>query len=102
MHLGPEQHLELPARRGAGRLEDRATLADHDPLLRLALDAHDDTEREQWLTTARRALVDLIGRYRDRVGQLVAGVGEELLPDELRGNERLRLVGHDVGRVVVR
>ena len=55
VHARPEQRLELEAGRGARRLEHRAALADHDALLRVALDAHDDAQREQRPVARSRA-----------------------------------------------
>ena len=80
---------QLLAHRGADRLQHRAALADDHPLLRLALD-------EDLAPDARAGLLPLGHPSRDRVRQLLAGDGEELLTHELGDPERLGHVGDHV------
>ena len=73
----------------ADRLEDLAALADDDGLLRVALD--DDLDAD----VRPLPLGDPAG---DGVRQLVAGLGQQLLADQLGHPQRLGRVGHHVGR----
>ena len=90
--------------RGAGLLQHRAALADHDPLLGLAL----DPDRRPAAAGRRRGCVARRRRRAprpstaDRVRQLVAGDAQQLLAQQLGGEERLGLVGDHAVRVVVR
>ena len=47
-------------------------------------------------------LLDLFGRHRDRMRQLVARDRQQLLAHELGGEERLGLIAHDAVGVIVR
>src|SRR6266511_2137222 len=97
---GTEEGLELVAGGGAGLFEHPPAAPDDHSLLRLALDVHEGVQSEQ-VRIARRAarLVDL-ARHGDGVGQLVARVRQELLAQDLGGEDGLGLVGDDAVRVV--
>src|SRR5438477_9876733 len=85
--------LQLRPNGPADRLENRATPADYDPLLRLSLD-------EDLAADARPLpLGDLAG---DGVGQLLASVNKELLAHELGHPHGLGDVGRNIGWVVGR
>ena len=81
--------------------QHRAAAADHDPALGRPLDAHDQPHREQGPVVGL-ALLHLLGGDRDRVRQLVARDGEQLLAQQLGRQGRLGLVAHNPLRVVVR
>ena len=84
---------QLLAHGDADLLEDGAPLADHDPLLRVALD--------QDLAADARPL-PLRHPGGDRVRQLLVRHGQQLLPHQLRDPERLGHVGHHVVGEVLR
>ena len=99
LHLDPEleedarveQPLELLARFGADPLQPFAAAADDHPLVGVALD--DDGRGD----AAEMALL-LVAVDDDRrgVGQLVAGEPEQLLADDLGGEEAIAAVGERV------
>ena len=61
VHAGAEQRLELLAGRGARLAEHRAALADHDALLRVALDAARLTSQREHVRRRVSALLELLG-----------------------------------------
>src|SRR4051812_37304029 len=131
---GTEQRLELLAGLRPRVPDHRAALADHDPLLRVALDPHDHPVAEDLVAPLlfpltrlrRRALGTRLGRPtapsaaggvlafggldvvvfeglggdHDRMGELVAGDREQLLPHQLGHERGLGLVAHDAVGVV--
>ena len=110
VHPGAEQRLELLAGRGPGVRGSPSALADHDPLLRVALDA----DRRPAAAGRRRPVVRRRGRGRRRrrssssavtaieCGSSSRAIAQQLLAQQLGGEERLGLVGDDAVRVVVR
>src|SRR5680860_911552 len=96
-----EQRLELAPGLGAGGLEHGAATPDDDALLRLPLDAHGRPQAQEIGACVRFVVVDL-AVHRDRMGQLVAGDGDELLAQDLGREHGLGLVGDHAFRVVGR
>src|SRR5690242_11538235 len=103
IHPRAEQCFQFVSGLGAGLLEHRTPATDDDALLRIALDLDDDPVHEHRLTRVAGVVgvvrlpgrLEGLGRHRDRVRELVASDGEELLAHELRHQERLGLVAHD-------
>ena len=112
VHAGAEQRLELLAGPGPGLLEHRAALADHDPLLRLPLDpdhapgaaacrrpassgssASPSSSSSGSISSAMTAI---------ECGSSSRAIAQQLLAQQLGGEERLGLVGDHAVRVVVR
>ena len=89
--LRVEQVLELMARLGADPLQPLPAAADDHRLVRIAL--HDDGRGDP----AQRALLLVLVDHHGRgVGQLVAGQPEQLLADDLGGEESVAAVGQGV------
>src|ERR1022692_1067612 len=88
---GPEQRLDLAAGLRADLLQPRALGADHDRLLAGPLDVHDrvDVDEVGAAFPGRHLLDD----NRDGVRQLIPYAFEDRLPDKLRDQLLLRLVG---------
>ncbi len=88
----------------AGLLQHRSPTPDDDALLGLALDQDPRPDAPDLVVGGGRVVgvLDLLGDDRDRVGQLVPGHAQELLADELRGDEQLGLVGHGPVGVILR
>src|SRR5688572_1812793 len=97
VNLDPEDRLELHPGRRSGVPDDGTALPDDDALLRVPLYPDHRPQHQQI-----GAFLDLFDGHGQRVGQLLAGHGQELLPEELGGQEGVRLVGDHPVRVVQR
>ena len=93
-----EQRFDVLAREGADFLEHRALGTDDDALLRVALDV-DGRADVDIAVRARRHLIRLDGH---RMRHLVARELQDLLADEFRDDQALRLVRDHVFRIVLR
>src|SRR4029079_15177131 len=104
--MGAEEALQRLSRVGADRLQYRAALADDDGLLAVSLHEERGVDADQALEAAglaaraRRALalVERVDDHRGRVRDLLPGVAEHLLADELRGQPELLL---SAGRLLI-
>src|SRR2546430_8136164 len=83
-HLGAEQPLHLAPGTRSNLLQPRASLADHDRLLAVALHENVGGDADQ-PAGARLALglVEQLDQDRRAVGNLLPGVAQELLADQL-------------------
>src|SRR5665809_159665 len=84
----PEQHLDLQAGLRPRLLQQPAPLADDHALLGLPFDQDAAVDLEDAVV----ALDELVGRYRDRVRQLLGGPLQELLAHELGDEDRRGLI----------
>src|SRR5437763_15390090 len=92
--LDAQRRFELLTRFRSDLLRHRALLADDDRLLRLALDDDGRVYLDQLLV-----FFPPVDGHGGRVRQLLLRVREELLADELRGAEALRLRGVVLDRI---
>ena len=95
-HLVVEEPLELLARGRADPLDHVAALADHDRLLRLAVD-HDRAVQPQDAGSAPLRLLEPVDDDGARERNLGVRELQQLFADDLGGEEPLRLVGQVVG-----
>ena len=86
-----DELLDLHPRRGADLLYERAPLADHHPLLRLAL--HHDARPDASDIALPPRVLELIDLHRRRVRYLLAHLQKELLAYDLGGQKPHRVAG---------
>src|SRR5262249_57663965 len=89
--LGPQERLDLAAGGGADRLQHRPAPADEDALLALALDEDRGLDAHE-----RLPLLEAVDDDGGGIGDLLAGLAEDLLADHLGDEEALGLVGEEV------
>ena len=83
-----QHRFEIDPRRGSDAFDHLAALADHDRFLRFTFDDDRRVDLDEVLSVLFFPAID---RHRGRVGQLIDRVSQDLLPDDLRCEESLRL-----------
>src|SRR5437870_3764997 len=96
-HLQLEEALQLLPRRRPDLLDHVAAFADHDRLLRLAID--DDRAVEAQETARRLRLLKSVDDHRARERNLGMREAEDLLANDFSGEKALGLIGEVFGRV---